>query len=695
MDIHPKVINLSKKLLTESEISVLKLGPKFIPTPKCNIEEMNNDLNSYCRKLRLTEFMSNHDVEADESILKPRSTFTPHRNENPELDVHIDYLKTYKLTPQKQQKSNLSKGEQLALQSLANDSSIIIKESDKGGTMVVLDKEFYKDKIETMLNDSETYKRIDNHKEENIMKKVEKFTNKYSRILTQKERSYISKFPNKDSNLYGLPKLHKSKCIKAAINEQNKEYIRTEPPDNLEFRPIISGCASPTSKLSKFMDEILKTIVPTTKSYIKDTRDFIKYINKINPDEDDILITWDIKSLYTNIKHSIAKMAISYWIENTSIVDSRFNINMILEGIDLVIKNNNFKFNNVWYNMCQGIGMGSSISPTLASLTIAYLEEKMYTRLERDYDLAYRQYVEDNLKRFIDDCFMLWKRKYGDYNNLFNVLNNMDDKIEYTMDTSDTKLPFLDVMVCKVGVHIETDVYHKETDSYNYVTFNSCHTRSTKNNIPYNLSVRLQLIVSNKETRDIRFQELKSILTGKGYPSAVIDMGIDSAKKLNRAELMEDKTKTMDNKSITFITTHNPNNPQITGVIKDNFKSIQATPSLTKAFHDKKVITAKRKTPSIKNMLTKAAFSDLKEEGGIKKCGKKCVTCSHLKEVKDVKFKNCDKLFTLKMSFHAVRRTLFTYWNVYAVKIISARLRILSKEFFSTAIMRVQKLIES
>ena len=115
-------------------------------------------------------------------------------------------LKGQQLPQSQHKKFNLSKNERDTLQSLSKDNSIIFKESDKGGAMVLLNSSFYEQRMKTMLNDSETYKEIRNHNEESVMKKIEKFANKYSKSLTKKEIKYISKFQNKDSNIYGLPK---------------------------------------------------------------------------------------------------------------------------------------------------------------------------------------------------------------------------------------------------------------------------------------------------------------------------------------------------------------------------------------------------------------------------------------------------------------------------------------------------------
>ena len=43
-------------------------------------------------------------------------------------------------------------------------------------------------------------------------------------------------------------------------------------------RPIISGCCGPTEKISAFVDKLLQPLAQNQKSYIKDTTDFINFI---------------------------------------------------------------------------------------------------------------------------------------------------------------------------------------------------------------------------------------------------------------------------------------------------------------------------------------------------------------------------------------------------------------------------------
>ena len=53
-------------------------------------------------------------------------------------------------------------------------------------------------------------------------------------------------------------------------------------------RPIISGCDSPTERISSFVDTLLQPIAQKQKSFIKDTTDFISFIEKTKIGKDTI-----------------------------------------------------------------------------------------------------------------------------------------------------------------------------------------------------------------------------------------------------------------------------------------------------------------------------------------------------------------------------------------------------------------------
>ena len=87
------------------------------------------------------------------------------------------------------------------------------------------------------------------------------------------------------------------------------------------------------------------------------------------------MVTFDITNLYSNILHELGKQAISFWIEKyPETLNPTFNF----DGIKLTLNNNSFQFNNKIYIQPLGTAMGTKTSPTYTTLTIAYLEEKLY-----------------------------------------------------------------------------------------------------------------------------------------------------------------------------------------------------------------------------------------------------------------------------------------------------------------------------
>ena len=107
---------------------------------------------------------------------------------------------------------------------------------------------------------------------------------------------------------------------------------------------------------------------------------------------------------------------------------------------------------------------------------------------------------KSNWKRYLDDCFILWNHSSEKLSIFHQLLNDLNPNIKFTLESSDTKLPFLDVLVIKEGTTLSTDIYYKPTDTHQYLHFGSCHPHHTKTAIPYNLARRLCTIVSDKKT---------------------------------------------------------------------------------------------------------------------------------------------------------------------------------------------------
>ena len=82
-------------------------------------------------------------------------------------------IKTYPLETI-QKPSNLTKDELLALKTLSSDKSIVIKEADKGGAVVIMDASYYRNAVLKMLEDEEFYSETDKSMDSQTRKMINK-----------------------------------------------------------------------------------------------------------------------------------------------------------------------------------------------------------------------------------------------------------------------------------------------------------------------------------------------------------------------------------------------------------------------------------------------------------------------------------------------------------------------------------------
>ena len=151
-----------------------------------------------------------------------------------------------------------------------------------------------------------------------------------------------------------------------------------------------------------------------------------------------------------------------------------------MESLKLVLENNTFFFNNKFYKQIKGTAMGTKVAPTYATLVMGYLEELLYSKVEESMDEETAKHFRSTWKRYLDDCFLIWKSGKDTLNNFYDILNSVHSSISFTMECDQNSIAFLDVKVIKQGTKIETDLYYKSTDTHQYLQFNSCHPRHTK-----------------------------------------------------------------------------------------------------------------------------------------------------------------------------------------------------------------------
>jgi len=141
-----------------------------------------------------------------------------------------------------------------------DNNNLIITRADKGNTTVVIDKIDYKQKMLTMLSDTNTYK---------IIKKD------LSRKITEDLRTLLV-IPR----AYGLPKIHKT---------------------GYPLRIIVSSINSTLHPLALFLHKIINNNINNHYSDVKNSQDLVKKLKNIDLTTNIKLASLDVVSLFTNI----------------------------------------------------------------------------------------------------------------------------------------------------------------------------------------------------------------------------------------------------------------------------------------------------------------------------------------------------------------------------------------------------------
>ena len=134
--------------------------------------------------------------------------------------------------------------------------------------------------------------------------------------------------------------------------------------------------------------------------YVKDTKDFIQKLKQIEEiPENSLLVTLDVKSLYTNIPDNGGIKAVkeAYAKQPNKTVPTK----VITTFISSILTFNNFIFNSVNYIRKKGCAIDTVCAPSYANLFMAQFQENHIYPYIKDMCLLYLKYI--------DDIFIIWK----------------------------------------------------------------------------------------------------------------------------------------------------------------------------------------------------------------------------------------------------------------------------------------------
>jgi hypothetical protein len=605
------VVNLSNLQLTPSMRSILTKGLQFCPTPgEPDTFDLQKDLTKFHLSLRRKQFFSdpvgktlcslstNSQIQptlhTQEDEVFDHSTFRNPSKWNPPAPPYLEAMITKneldlnEHTPRAPNKHNLTTEENLALKELMNLKDYIIKPADKGSAVVIQNRHDYVKEGLRQLNDQKFYMEVHTdltelHNQESFELIKDLVENEE---ISEKCADYLYIAQPRTPQLYLLPKIHKNK---------------TPVPG----RPIVSANNSPTERISQLADHFLKPLVQNTKSYVKDTTDFINKIEMLpNFNDDTILCTVDVTSLYTNIPNMEGIRACQKQLDQHRQNTECLTNNNILRLLDFVLSKNNFDFDDKHYLQIGGTAMGTRVAPSFANLFMADFEDKhVYT-----YPLQPSIWM-----RYIDDIFLIWPHGEQELNNFLHHLNQCHTTIKFTSDQSTTHINFLDTTV-HMGNDgkLYTDLYCKPTDSHNYLLYDSAHPQHCKDSLPYSQLLRVRRICSHITDFDKNATMMCRHFLRRNYPINIIEEALIKVRRLDRQELLKQKTAPTKeaNRNLFLITTFTPQDNKLSHIVKKNW-SILGRTSTTQDLYNYNVIFGNRRNKNLRDLLVHAKLPNM------------------------------------------------------------------------------------
>ena len=329
--------------------------------------------------------------------------------------------------------------------------------------------------------------------------------------------------------------------------------------------------------------------------HLKDDSDFLCKLVELNNNHtlppETILVTWDVKSLYTNIPHEGGIKACDYFMRRHNFPNDKRETT--IQFINLVLTCNNLTFQGKHYVQQTGTAMGTRMAPSYASLYMGQLEDH-FLREAADQPLVWF--------RYIDDIFFIWTHGEEKLKNFFNLCNSFDPHIKFEQTTSTTSIPFLDVQVINNNGKLSTDLYTKPTDNHQYLNWTSCHPRHTKISIPYSLPLRLRRICSDNHFFEKRARELHNILLERGYKNKLIKECIMKARRTSRQEALINRPISSTDR-VPLVVTYKPALPNLHSILKEHHQ-ILLTSSKARAIFKEPPLVAYRRGRNLAQMLT-------------------------------------------------------------------------------------------
>ena len=434
-------------------------------------------------------------------------------------------------------------GVRSAIDELANNKSLVIRQADKGSCTVILNTNQYLSEGHQHLADPTTYRLCTQDRTKEVAHKANWAIKHHTEVgtLTRYLRGQLLTDVDtvRTQQLYFLRKVHKQ-------------------PHRI--RPIVSASSGPTEKISGHLCKRFAPHLEDVKSLVKNSIQVVQTLEALDlsADPDITLVTFDVESLYPSIPQGPGiEMVLQRVCPTSPPTSKRSNLkNMLREFFKIVLGDNHFEFHNQHYDQIRGVAMGTRCAPQFANLFLATLEERA---------LASWQGTKPKLwLRFFDDVLMLWKGNQQELQSFHNHLNQQMASIHFTMESSPDQAVFLDLHITKGSRFreqriLDVSLHVKETNPQNFLHYSSCHPPATFTTIIRGEILRTVRCTSNQMSYTTILDRLLQKFKSRGYPEWLLRQCAELVSFKDRKKLLQPAPKKLLEENTTiFCATYSP-----------------------------------------------------------------------------------------------------------------------------------------
>ena len=258
---------------------------------------------------------------------------------------------------------------------------------------------------------------------------------------------------------YLMPKVHKTPC---------------------QTRPVGSQSGSLLEPLARWLDTQLQLVLPLCTSYFKDGRELQQALKQLK------WVPADAKAMYVNIDTDHGLWVLHQWFDlhQKELPHNLATVHMLLETLELIMRNNLFTFGDTWWIQVSGTAMGTS--PALLYATIYYLYHEETQLLPHWETFQLLLYV-----RYIDDALIIQRGNgvlFSAFTDAMNSFGEVGKRLEWEATEPGKSVAFLDFTIYfDADGNLATKTYQKGMNLYLCLPPTSAHTPSIFQGMVYGM----------------------------------------------------------------------------------------------------------------------------------------------------------------------------------------------------------------